>query len=233
MMLECIATRLEDAKRIAENGGDRIELVSGLGGGGFTPSDGLVRAVHSAVNIPIAVMLRPNLQGFHYSEDDLQEMRRDALRFHELGVKRIVTGILDADGIADIDAIERVIAGTDYKVTFHRAIDETTDVAASLDRINLCARITHILTSLGPGTAHENLAKLAWYAENSRPRLILGSGVNHANIEAMAAMARSYQCDLHVGTALRGGEVMTPVQAEALRQIVAKLEPFRTRQDAD
>ncbi len=100
MNLECIATSLSDAIAIESNGGDRIELVSCLERGGFTPSDGLVRAVLDAVRIPVAVMLRPEQDSFHYSKNQLFVMRRDALRFQELGVRRIVTGILDEDGIA-------------------------------------------------------------------------------------------------------------------------------------
>ena len=100
MILECIATSLADAIAIESSGGDRIELVSCLERGGFTPSDGLVRAVLDAVSIPVAVMLRPEQDSFHYSDNQLSVMRRDALRFQELGVRRIVTGILDEDAVS-------------------------------------------------------------------------------------------------------------------------------------
>lgn len=223
MLLECIATTLTDAKTIEANGGGRIELVSGLSDGGFTPSDGLVRAIQASVKIPVAVMLRTNREDFHYSSDDLAVMRRDALRFHELGVRHIVTGLLDENGVADVEALDKLIAGTDYHVTFHRAIDEASDVAASLDRINLYPRITHILTSLGPGTVEENFAKLGWYAENARPKLILGSGINHRNIKMIADAARSYQSDLHVGTAIRDGRPMNPVDGEQLGSLIGKI----------
>ena len=36
-------------------------------------------------------------------------MRRDALRFQELGVRRVVTGILDEDGIADVTTLSQVL----------------------------------------------------------------------------------------------------------------------------
>ena len=102
MILECIATSLSDAITIESNGGDRIELVSCLERGGFTPSDSLIRAVLESVRIPVAVMLRPEQDSFHYSKHQLSVMRRDALRFQELGVQHVVTGILDEDGIADV-----------------------------------------------------------------------------------------------------------------------------------
>lgn len=226
MRLECIATTLTDSRTIEANGGSRIELVSGLSDGGFTPSDGLVRAVQATVKIPVAVMLRTNQEGFHYSKDDLAVMRRDALRFHELGVRHIVTGLLDENGIADIEALDKLIAGTDYQVTFHRAIDASTDVAASLDRINVYPRITHILTSLGPGTVEENFAKLGWYAENTRPKLILGSGINQHNIRMIAEGAKGYHYDMHVGTAIRQGRAMNPVDGEAVSGLIEQVREF-------
>lgn len=220
MILECIATSLSDAIAIELNGGDRIELVSCLEHGGFTPSDGLVRAVLDAVSIPVAVMLRPEQDSFHYSESQLSVMRRDALRFQELGVRRVVTGILDEDGIADVTTLSRVLEGTDFDVTFHRAIDESSDVAASLVRINKYPRITHILTSLGQGCVDENLDRLPWYLEHARPRLILGSSITHGNVEHIQQSLPSKEIDLHIGTALRFGVASNPVDAQSLREFV-------------
>lgn len=219
MPLECIATTLSDALAIEENGGDRIELVSCLEGGGFTPSDGLVRAVLAAVRIPVAVMLRPSQPSFFYDENQLSVMRNDALRFRELGVRHIVTGILDENGIADTETLARVLEGTDFQITFHRAIDESSDIAASLERINLFPRVTHILTSLGRGHVCDNLDRLPWYFEHARPRLILGSGVTHENISRILRSALAPHVDLHIGTALRFGSASNPVDAASLAEL--------------
>lgn len=224
MIFECIATSLSDAIAIESNGGDRIELVSCLERGGFTPSDGLVRAVLDAVSVPVAVMLRPEQDSFHYTEQQLSVMRRDALRLQELGVKRVVTGILDEDGVADVATLSRVLEGTNFDVTFHRAIDESADVATSLERINNYPRITHILTSLGPGNVFHNLNRLPWYIEHARPRLILGSGVTHSNVERILQTLPSDGIDLHVGTALRFGHASNPVDAPSLRKIVEAIK---------
>lgn len=216
-VLECIATSLADALTIEQAGGQRVELVSALREGGFTPSDGLARSVLASVATPVAVMLRPNRAGFHYSELDLEEMRRDALRFHELGVRHIVTGMLDESGIADIDTLEQLVQGTDFQVTFHRAIDECQDLAKSLERINACPRITHLLTSLGRGFVIDNLERLDWYAKHARPRLILASGITLKNVSKIAKAAIQFQADLHVGTALRHGNPMESVDPFAVQ----------------
>ena len=137
-LLECIATSLFDAQAIERAGADRIELVSALPMGGLTPSAGLVQAVLKAVTIPVVVMLRPNYLPFYYRPEDLDEMRRDALLFQSLGVRHVVLGILDEQGVADTEKMERILDGTDFTVTFHRALDDSKDVAQPLARINGC-----------------------------------------------------------------------------------------------
>ncbi len=219
MKIECIATSLDDALAIEANGGDRIELISCLECGGYTPSDGLVRAVLASVSIPVAVMLRPNQSSFVYDDNQLSEMRRDALRFQEQGVRRVVIGILNDQGIADIETLAKIVESTDFDITFHRAIDESSDVEASLERINQYPRITHILTSLGRGKVSDNLDRLRWYAERARPTLILGSGVTHKNVGQIAQISLPYKTDIHVGTALRFGKASNPVHAPSLSSL--------------
>ncbi len=210
-VFECIATSLDDALAIERFGGQRIELVSSLSQGGFTPNEGLIKAVLDQVRIPVAVMLRPNKAPFHYSPNDLLEMRLDIQRFEQLGVKHVVTGILDGGGIADIESLEQLLRDTCLTVTFHRAIDLTSNIELSLQRINDCERVTHILTSLGWGAVIDNLDRLEWYAGRARPRLILASGITHRNAPRICQAARQFDADIHVGTALRHGDAMKPV----------------------
>ncbi|HZK41353.1 MAG TPA: copper homeostasis protein CutC [Clostridia bacterium] len=217
VLFEAIASSLDDARTIEASGGQRIELVSALSQGGFTPSLGLVKAVLEEVSLPLAVMLRPNKTDFHYSPGHLEEMRRDALLFWKAGVRHIVLGLLDQGGIVDIQTLEQVLRGTDFQVTFHRAIDETSDIAKSLERINACPRISHILTSLGQGQVIDNLDRLPCYKAHARPKLILASGVTHKNAGILAEAARRHQCDIHVGTALRQGKAMNPVDPDLTR----------------
>ena len=111
-LFEAIASSLEDARTIEAAGGQRIELVSALSQGGLTPSLGLVQSVLDQVSLPVAVMVRPNKQGFCYSPDDLEEMGRDARIFWAMGVRHIVAGLLDEEGLADIQGLERLLLFT-------------------------------------------------------------------------------------------------------------------------
>lgn len=210
-VFECIASSLDDALAIERSGGQRIELVSALSEGGFTPNDGLIRTVLEHVKIPVAVMLRPNKPSFRYGPNELLEMRKDVQRFRQLGIRHLVTGMLDGDGIADIAVLDRLVGDTDMTLTFHRAIDQSSDVDLSLELINQYERITHILTSLGWGAVIDNLDRLAWYAQRSRPKLILASGITLRNAPRIAGAARQYGTDIHLGSALRHGEAGNPV----------------------
>ena len=221
---ECIATSLDDALAIQASGGQRIELVSALGDGGITPSDGLIGSVLENVSLPVAVMLRPNKSSFFYSDNALEEMARDARRFEEIGVTHVVVGLLDPDGVADIKSLNQILAGTDFSVTFHRAIDHASNLDLSLQRINECQRITHILTSLGRGRVADNLDRLDWYQQRTRPRIILGSGITERNASPLAAKAKRFQTDLHVGTALRHGDPRMPVDPGLVKLMARALE---------
>ncbi len=223
LVFEGIATSLDDALAIETGGGGRIELVSGLSQGGLTPADGLIQAVLAGVGLPVAVILRPNRPSFFYTPNERREMILDIRRFEELGVRHAVTGMLDGDGIADIDTLEQLFAGSSLTLTFHRAIDESADVEASLRRINRCERITHLLTSLGPGSVAGNLDRLAWYAKHTRPRLILGGGVTLESFDLIASMADRYGTDLHLGRVLRHGSALDPVDPSLVASLTKRL----------
>lgn len=223
-VLECIATSLEDALVIEGAGGQRIELISALSEGGFTPSDGLIKAVLDQVTIPVAVMLRPNKTSFFYGPGDFLEMKNDLTRFKQLGVRHIVTGMLDKDGAADIETLDRLVGDSDMTVTFHRAIDLSANLELSLQRISQYGRITHLLTSLGWGAVIDNLERLAWYSERSRPKLILASGITHRNAPRILAAARRFGTDIHLGTGLRHGKAMNPVDPFLVETMAAILE---------
>ncbi|MGB4589992.1 MAG: copper homeostasis protein CutC [Clostridiaceae bacterium] len=233
-MLEIIAESLEDAITIAECGGERIELIQSLGEGGLTPSYGLVKKVLTHVSIPINVMLRTQSKSFHYSMNDIEIMKEDALAFNGLGIKHVVLGILNTDGLPDIKAIEYILENTDLTATFHRAIDESADMMKALEMIKECNRITHILTSGGPGYAENNVEVIRNMIEHSgNVRIIVASGIHAGNINAIrneldfglasdASDGDNY--DLHVGTGVRGRDYRNSVSSDELRELISLYE---------
>lgn len=230
-MLEIIAESLEDALNIAECGGDRIELIQSLGEGGLTPSYGLVKKVLSHIHIPLNVMLRTQSKSFHFSMNDIEIMKEDANIFNKLGVKHVVLGVLNVDGLPDMKAIEYILENTDLTATFHRAIDESSDMLKALEVLKGYSRITHILTSGGPGHAENNVEMIRKMIENSGDiRIIAASGIHAGNLDAIrneldfglvGDESDGDNYDLHVGTGVRGRDYRNTVSCEELKELVS------------
>lgn len=230
-MLEIIADSLQDAITIEECGGNRIELVQSLGEGGLTPSYGLVKKVLTHVGIPVNVMLRTNSRSFHYSMHDIDVMKEDALAFHALGIRHVVLGILDIQGMPDLRAMDYILENTDLTMTFHRAIDESRDILEAVKRLKSYRRCTHILSSGGLGQEGINIGTVRdMILKAQGMRVIMASGIDARNLNAIRneldfnlkgdeGEADNY--DLHVGTGVRGKNYRNPVSADEVKELVA------------
>lgn len=227
-MLECIAETFEDAVAIEKGGGDRIELISSLKVGGLTPSYGLVKKVIEEVKIPVNIMLRPHAKSFVYSKEDLEIMKEDARVFHELGAKQVVLGMLTPEGLPDLEALEYVLEDTNLLATFHRAIDVSADLLTSLKLLTSCRRVTHVLTSGGPGRAADHLPLLKVMVKESEDLIVIvGSGIQEENLLPIRKEIDFYlengngrkPYDIHVGTGVRGGSSENPVSQEEVKKL--------------
>ena len=201
-MLEIIGMTVEDAKSIEECGADRIELVSALTEGGLTPSYGLVERVVKSVDIPVNVMIRNHANGFVYSEEDLEIMKRDIQVVKRLGVNGVVLGVLDEkNNINEKHLIELLNECNGLDVTFHRAIDDT-DLNDSMQILKKYKEITNILTSGGKKNITENINEIKNIInEEKRINVLLGGGLNFDNIDKVKKSTKA--TDFHFGTGVR------------------------------
>lgn len=201
-MLEIIAVTLEEVILIEKLGATQIELISGFAEGGLTPSYGIIEKALKGVNIPINVMLRPHSRSFTYSTYDLDVMQVDAMIMNNLGVKNIVVGVLDENGLPDLKALDYILKGTDLTITFHRAFDSSSDLLKSLEILKGYDRVKTILTSGGEGKAPDNLNMLKRIIENrGHINILVGSGVNIENMEDINKQLNNE--NYHIGTAVR------------------------------
>ena len=220
-MIEMIAASIEDALTIEKAGADRIDLRTAFSEGGLTPSYGLIEQVVRNVSIPVHVIIKPHSRGYVYNHRDLDVMKGDAWMISELGCAGASIGILDPDGIPDIAAIDYVLGNTNLKFTFNRAIDRSSNLMESLEILKRYQRCQEILTSGGPGSAFENFRILKEIADRKgRLGLFVGSGVEYHNIQFLTKALNG--CHLHVGTAIRKGERLNPVDFEDARELVEK-----------
>jgi copper homeostasis protein len=155
ILLEIVASTVEDCLAAESGGADRIELCAAIATGGLTPSLGALIETKKRVQIPVMAMVRPRAGGFCYSEEDFAVIRRDAALLIEHGADGIVFGMLRADGRVDTKRCgEMVTIADDRQTVFHRAFDVAADPLRALDAL-IDVGITRVLTSGQKETGYE------------------------------------------------------------------------------
>jgi copper homeostasis protein len=188
MVLEICVDSLESAVTAAKGGADRVELCSDLTEGGITPSSGLIQAVRGQIGIDLYVMIRPRGGDSLYSDGEFEVMEADIAEAKRLGADGVVLGVLTADGRVDIPRTAKLVElAAPMKVTFHRAIDMTTDLRRACEDI-LATGAHRVLTSGGKQTAllgAEQIAELVRIA-GDKMGIMAGSGINAHNVARIA-----------------------------------------------
>lgn len=156
LLFEACVESFEAAITAQQRGAHRIELCSALDQDGLTPSHELVQRCVQGLSIPVVAMIRPRGGDFVYTEAELDQMEHDIQRCQQAGVAGVVFGLLTENGEIDMRNTERLLrAATPLAVTFHKAIDSSTDLQASFMQLNTIHGITRVLTSGGQTTAWE------------------------------------------------------------------------------
>jgi copper homeostasis protein len=190
--------------RVAEAAGaGRLEICAALADvGGITPSLGFVQEVVARVErIPIVVLIRPRGGDFVYAPDEVRVMVRDIAALRELGVGFAV-GALTPEGDLDEPAMRELLAATDgAPVTFHRAIDSTRDLVASVDRVAELGA-DRVLTTGGRRTALEGAEVLRALVERTAGRVTIVAGGSVRATNAARLVAASGVTELHLRAAV-------------------------------
>lgn len=134
LLLEVIAVDVEDARRAADGGADRVEVCAGMDRDGTTPALDTVEEIRAA-RLPLRVMamVRPRGGDFVYSPDELAAMLVSVREFAGAGVDGVVLGCLTREGTVDVGALtELTQAAGGLSVTVHRAFDCAADASAAL-----------------------------------------------------------------------------------------------------
>lgn len=220
MVLEVIATCMEDALTAEAGGADRLELITAVTEGGLTPGIGLVGQVVRAVKIPVHVMVRPHSRSFVYSAQDITTMAEEIKAIEACGAAGIVLGALAPEGRIDEQALEALLPLTEgMQVTFHRAFDELEDQVAGLRTLEQYPQITRVLTSAGPGSAMEAIAAMRRLVEAARGghiTILAGSGLKPQGITAF--IEQTGVTEVHFGSAVRiGQDALSPIDPAILR----------------
>ncbi|NEW06578.1 copper homeostasis protein CutC [Paenibacillus sp. SYP-B3998] len=204
MLLEVIATNVEDAIQAQIGGADRIELIAAFEEGGLTPPIAIVEAVVEAVEIPVHVMIRPHSRSFVMDDQDIRLMTEEVKRFGQTGAASFVFGALTPQMTVDTEALERLLEATSLPITFHRAFDEVRDQEEALRRLLSYKQIGSILTSGGKKNALEAVVQISKLVELSRGydlQIMAGSGLT---LEAVKMFVLETQVSqVHFGSGVR------------------------------
>lgn len=182
---------VETAQGIAAAQGqaDRIELCSGLGVGGLTPSLGLMEMARDS-GLETHVLIRPRSGDFEMDARDLELCLKDISTVRDCGLHGVVIGAV-RDQALDKDALSTMCAAAEgLVVTLHRAIDVVADPLQALD-IAVDLGMARILTSGGAENAVLGRAVLAELCSHAAGRIdiMAGGGITPGNVAALLADA--------------------------------------------
>ncbi|MBB6415253.1 copper homeostasis protein CutC [Streptomyces sp. AK010] len=223
-VLEVIALGVEDAVAAQAGGADRLELVSDMAADGLTPSAATVAGVRRAVDISLRVMIRP-ADGF--AAGDVDRLVRVAGELREAGAQEFVLGFLDAGGVVDLAAVERVVAVLDgCPWTFHRAIDRAADRDALRKQLDGMPGLDTYLTAGSADGVDDGLcvllAEAAWQGQPGyEQHLLVGGGLRLDHVPTLLTAGID---GFHIGGAARPEGWQAPVSADAVARWRAALD---------
>ncbi|WP_031548133.1 copper homeostasis protein CutC [Salinicoccus luteus] len=208
MIIEGIATNIQDVHDLNRFGADRIELCGDMEKDGLTPEMRLVKEAVAVSSIPVNVMIRPHDESFHYTDVDIQQMTKQIEEVESYGANGIVLGALTEDGRIDVRALDRFISVCgDMDITFHKAFDALEDQSEGLEVILKYPQIGSILTSGGSGGVTDNfgnLQKLMEWTERTHVTVMPGGGLSTENISEVVETLKPES--LHFGTGIRSAK---------------------------
>ncbi|MFF2841064.1 copper homeostasis protein CutC [Paenarthrobacter sp. NPDC057981] len=189
--LEIAVQDVAGVRAALEGGATRVELCTALGVGGLTPSIGTVKlAVDAAPAGYVHVLVRNRGGGYVYSDDDVRTMCADIAALRGTGVGGVVAGALTPEGRIDLATLGRFVdAAGELPVTFHRALDASTDPLVELVRLEGTG-VGRVLTSGGAVRSLQGLEMLASMVREAPEgvQIMAGGGVRVGDIPALVAV---------------------------------------------
>ena len=184
MIIEVCAESYEYALKAEKAGADRIELCKDLHLDGLTPDYESAKRTIDSLNIPVFILIRPREGDFIYSNEEFELMKRDIIKFKEMGCKGIVSGVLNDDNSIDVKRTKDLIElSRPLEFTFHRAFDLVNDPLKEIEKL-IEIGVNRILTSGQKDKAIEGLELLKelYNISKNRIKIMPGSGINKSNI---------------------------------------------------
>ena len=184
MIIEVCAESYEYAIKAEKAGADRIELCKDLHLDGLTPNYKTAKKTIDNLNIPVFVLIRPREGDFAYSDEEFELMKKDIVKFKEMGCKGIVSGVLNRDNSIDLKRTKELVGlSKPLEFTFHRAFDVVSKPLNEIENL-IELGVDRVLTSGQKNKAIKGLELLEELKNISKNRIKImpGSGINKSNI---------------------------------------------------
>lgn len=157
---EACVVSLAQALDAQQRGADRVELCVRLETEGMTPDLTLSASLCDQLTIPVRVMIRATPIGYEVDENTLQEMIDSIDALKPLPIEGFVFGVLKENRIDQEAMMVMLNHAFPFPVTFHKAIDMSTDIEADLGWLNEVGMIDTILTSGGVTHAIDGVSQI-------------------------------------------------------------------------
>ncbi len=188
-IIEVCCGSYEDALNAYRGGATRIELNSGLHLGGLTPSLATLILTRKNTDLKIISMVRPRGAGFHYTDEEFEVMKEDALLLMEHGSDGLAFGFLTEDAEIDVKKTKQlinIVKEYNGEVVFHRAFDCVKDPYKSIETL-IELGVDRVLTSGLESKAMQGIELIKNLQEKygDRIEILAGSGMNATNAKEM------------------------------------------------
>lgn len=222
ILFELCAETLEAARAGESGGADRVELCSNLSSGGVTPVPELLAADLRSFTIPVHILIRPRLGSFAFSAEEYQLMCRQIEQAKQAGASGVAVGVLLPDGRVDVERTRALVQlARPLTATFHRAFDETPDLAEALEGV-IQTGADYLLTSGGAPDVLRGAEFIATLLQQSASRIhiVAGGGLRLASLSQVVQRSGVYS--LHGSLTHENGAVSPPAHYQKLEAAVRR-----------
>ncbi|MEG0265523.1 MAG: copper homeostasis protein CutC [Erysipelotrichaceae bacterium] len=203
MLIETIASTLDEALQLEALGADRIELVTAVSEGGLTPSKAMIKQVCSRLSIPVNIMLKTR-KDYQFTDLDMLVMLEDLEYIKTTKASGIVFGALKGKSL-NKEYIERVIENKgSLTMTLNRCFDRSEDFEATLAYVK-DLKIDRMLTSGHESsviTGSENFKLIQNTCHNFV--IMAGAGLTIENVKDFILNVKPEEIHFGSGTHLEG-----------------------------
>ena len=216
-VLEIACFNLQSCVVAQEADADRIEFCDDYHSGGITPSKSDIIEARKLLHIPLHVIIRPRGGNFFYSDEEIEQMKRDISFCKEHRIDGVVLGVLNSDNTINTSVNKQLVElAKPMSVTFHRAIDECSHVEKALKEI-IELGFHKVLTSGGEKSAWEGIDALKTFQQKfgEKITIIPGGGIRSNNIEHIAQETQC--CKFHSAAITDSTSISDPLEIKHLK----------------